>query len=163
METESFIRGIPSCRSLLSLIVNDDPEYTLVYKFPTDDFYTARRGQGAYKNGQRIKVRYRPLNRAWIEGKPESNTSIMEVTKHVRAVNNTHEFLYVVEGALDGWISHSDKGGLWDYVPRTMLMEEAGLKVANIGSQTYDYKNFAIVAAHPDNFAELSALLSPKP
>lgn len=161
--TEAYTRGIPACRTMLSLVVNDVPEYTLVHRFPTDDWYTARRGQGTFRNGQQVVLAHRPLAKAWIECKPETHASLMRVSEAVKAANNTHEFLYVVDGAQDGWITYGDKGGLWDFVPRAMLMAEAGFKVANIGTDSYDFKNFAIVAIHPDNFAELSALLSPKP
>lgn len=160
--TEAYTRGITACRSMLSLVVNDVPEYTLVYRFPTDDWYTTRRSQGAYKNGQRITAKYRPLNKAWIECKTHTHETLMRLHDVVKAANNTHEFLYVVEGAQDGWVTYSNKGGLWDYVPRTMLMAEAGFTVRNIGSDSYDYKNFAVIAAHPDNFDELHALLSPQ-
>src|SRR5690606_15435937 len=104
----------------------------------------------------------RPLERAWIEAKPETNEAVMRVARMVKSASDTHEFLNVVEGFVDGWITYSDKGGMWDYVPRAMLIQEVGFKLTNIGSTSYDYRNFSIVAAHPDIFDQIHVHLSPQ-
>jgi len=58
----------------------------------------------------------------------------------------------VLEGYVDVYVVYGGKGEVWDYAPRALLMREAGLNVANINSDSYDYKNLSLVAAHPDIF-----------
>lgn len=164
--TEQYIRGMTACRTLLCLVVGDEPVYALAYRFTTDDFFTARKGMGTHKNGQHIRVKSRELRRAWIEASYNmQDIRVLEVMKSMHAqvgsVIYAHEFLNAVEGFIDGYVVYGAKGKLWDYVPRALLMAEAGLTVTNVGSASYDYKNLSLLAAHPDLHHQLEQLLSP--
>lgn len=60
--TSSFIHGLPYCTNMAGLVVDGETVASVIYQFPTGDLYTAVRGEGAYKNGERIAVKNTPLN-----------------------------------------------------------------------------------------------------
>lgn len=165
--TEQYIRGMDACRVLLCLIMNNEPVYAFAYRFTTDDLFTAQKGKGTKKNGQPVKVSSRELNRAWIETaadwqQPEVVKTIVSLDANVKAVVKTREFLNVVEGYLDAYVVIGGQGQAWDYAPRALMLSEAGAKVTNIGSETYDYKKLSLIAAHPDLYDFIYNLLSPQ-
>jgi myo-inositol-1(or 4)-monophosphatase len=165
--TEQYIRGLDGCRTLLTLIVLDEPAYAFAYRFPSEDLFTAQKGKGAKKNGQQIKLIARPLNRVWVEFAvnmqlPENVQAMALIGAAVHSVVYTKEFLNVLEGSIDAYIVLGGKGKVWDYAPRALLMSESGLKVTNIGSDTYNYKNLDLIAAQPAIFNALHNLLSPQ-
>ena len=54
--TAMYARHIPVAVFSLALVVNGSPIVGLVYDVFTDNFYTAIKGKGAYKNDKQIKV-----------------------------------------------------------------------------------------------------------
>ena len=164
--TEPFIRNIPTACNQLALVINGQPEYAFCYQFPLDNLYIARRGRGTTKNGKKITVGYKPLNRCWIDISIDLlDTAKYEAFKRLRPkIADTvtqHNYLPCVEGLIDGCVTGFN-GGPWDYIPRALLMQEAGMKVGNFGSLTFDPKISNLVSAHPDNFEAIQKLLSPE-
>ncbi len=164
--TESFIRGYPVARTQLALVMDGQAEYAFCYQFPMDNLYTARRGQGTTKNGQKISVAYKPLERCWIDlslnmFEPEQYDDAKRLSAEIADIAVAHNYLLTVDGVMDGLIS-SFNGGPWDYVPRALLMTEAGLRVGNYGSMDYDPNIMSLVCAHPNNFEAIQKLLSPQ-
>jgi len=160
--TESFIRGLPFVRNMATLIDGGQPVFAFVYNPIKDELFTASKNGGAFKNGQPIHVSKRPLNRSWIEisapiQKPEVMKAVLAVRKRVNAVSMVREFTLVAEGKLDGQLMYKSGGGPWDYAPRALLAQEAGGKVANIGSDSYDFRNNDILIANPVIFDDLMA------
>lgn len=162
--TESFIRGYPAARNQLALVVNGVIEYALVYQFQVDALYIARRGHGATKNGQKLAREYRPLERCWIDvslkiREKSQAKMLLNLVEEIYDYAYAHNYLSTVDGYFDGMVNGFG-GGPWDYYPRALLCQEAGLKVGNIGSDKFDLKINNLVAAHPDNFDRIQALLS---
>jgi len=163
--TESFIRGIDIPRNMLTLIDGDKPVMTIVYKFITDELYTARAGQGAFCNGNPIHVSNRPIKRAWIEigmkvSDPEVMDKFVKLSEHIEGYTMIRDFPFVATGKIDGYVGYKSGGGDWDYAPRALLVQEAGGRVANIGSDTYDYRNHNFLAANPVIFDEVMNILN---
>lgn len=164
--TEQFIRGIPVCQTLLCLVENHRPVWTLMYRFVSDELYLARDGQGVTCNGKAVKMAYRPLGRAWIEistdlRKPESIEVLQRVRPHIAGYAITRDMDQLMTGKVDGMIALNTGGGPWDYAPRQLLYTEAGGRIANIGSDRYDFTNNTFVMAHERNFEELMGLVTP--
>lgn len=162
--TVAFTRGIPTCTNMLAKIEDGQVTKSIIYSFPSDDMYTAKRGEGAYKNNNLIRVNPQPLRGSamHIEAKLESDHE-WEVFKELR--NKTWEihlmcagleYAYVAEGKLDARITYRPWGSLWDFAPGTLLIQEAGGKVTNIGSDSYDINNSDIIAANPILHKELT-------
>ncbi len=164
--TESFLRGMPGCRNMLTFVDGGRPEFALVYRFPSDDLFIARHGQGAFKNGQRLAVSQRTLDRSWVEISMNLlDQHAFEMFKKFRpqiaGLSIARDFLLVAEGILDGYILYGTGGGEWDFAPRALLIQEAGGRVANVGSPAYDLKITNMVASNAIIFDELQKCLSP--
>jgi myo-inositol-1(or 4)-monophosphatase len=163
--TESFIRGLPSCRNILTFISNDQVEYAFANRFVSDDLFTAIRGQGAKKNGQPVRVNEQPLERAWIEFSvkmldPAGYEMYQKLKPRIASITVHQDFLRILDGSIEGIIVYKSGGEIWDYAPRAFLISEAGGRVANIGQTTYDIHNFNMIATNAVIFDEIVALLS---
>lgn len=163
--TESFVRGLPFVRNMVTLISNNQPVFTFVYRPIADELFTASLGNGAFKNGQPIHVSTRPLSRAWIElSTPlatQESVAIMQAIKpQVSGCRTIGEFTYVAEGQLDGLLVYNSGGGPWDYAPRALLVSEAGGRVANTGRNTYDFRNSDVLMANPLIFDDLMRIIT---
>lgn len=163
--TESFIRGLPSPRNVVCLIADDKPVMAIVYMFVTDELYVAIEGNGSTRNGKPIHVSDRPLDRAWIEfavplNNPESRQKLLNVRELIHGMTVHQTFTTVAEGSIDGLISYKTNMGIWDVVPRALLIREAGGKIANVGSDHYDYKDTSLVATNPVIFEKVAAVMA---
>lgn len=163
--TESFIRGLPSPRNMVTLIDHGQVVHTLVYKFVTDQLYQATAGQGSVCNDQPVHVSDRPLSRAWIEiampfDKANNAKRLANIRSHINGFAITFDFPLVAHGYIDGFITCGSGGGPWDWAPRALLIQEAGGKVANLGSTEYDYRNHDFIATNPIIFDKLMELMT---
>lgn len=163
--TESFIRGLPACRNMVTLMDNEQPVMALIYRFVTDQLCEARKGKGAFLNGERLHVSDRPLARAWLEASlpiddPSARALFLEIRKHIHGYSIRREFTEIATGQLDGIVAYKSGGGPWDYVPRALLITEAGGKATNVGSDTFDYRIPNVVAANPVIFDQLRKIIA---
>jgi len=164
--TELYIRGVDGCRTLLCLMMNGEPVYAFAYRFVRNELFTAQKGKGTKKDGETVHIKDRELSRVWVEmsvdiGNPKTMEAVRRVAGGVNAVLYTKDFLRVLEGLADAHVVMG-LGGPWDYAPRALLMQEAGAKISNVGSDAYDYNDLTLLAAHPNVFEDLKNLLSPQ-
>lgn len=162
--TEQFIRGIPTCKNLMALMHEGRPVWALMYMFVTDELWLARAGQGTTVNGQPVMMKYRPLERAWIDisvdiRKPLTIKRLQHIRNHIAGYAIVRDTTQLIRGTIDGALNWDTGGGPWDYVPRALFFEEAGAKIANIGKDTYDF-GINFVMAHPKNFDRLMKLVT---
>jgi fructose-1,6-bisphosphatase/inositol monophosphatase family enzyme len=162
--TEQFIRGIPAYRAMATLINDGEPQYAYVYDIAKDERYTARKGQGTLCNGQPARLSERPLERAFIELTANLNLEdtykiIHAIRQHTRGVRMTADFTHTLQGRFEGHLYYKASGSFWDWSPWALLIKEAGGKVANFGSDNYDYKNPSFLAATPTVFDQLKPIL----
>lgn len=159
--TESFIRGLPFFRSMVALVQNNEPLFTLVYRPTTNDIYTAAKGKGAFKNDVQIYASKRPLKQTTIDVlAPQYIGGLMtEFNTKLKGFKRINEFAYVAEGKIDAMLSMSRRSGPWDHVPRGLLLQEAGLRVGTVGGDGFDFRNGSYLAANPEIFDELMAIV----
>lgn len=161
--TESFVRGLPFVRNIVTLVVDNQPLFVFIYKPVTDELYIAIKGKGATKNGQPISIGKRPLSRAWIDVSLPNNDRDIELLRQLGPLINGYrrigDFTLVAEGKIDGALLLNSGGGLWDYAPRGLLLAEAGAKVVNVGSDNYDFRNFNFIATNPVIFNEIQKII----
>jgi len=154
--TESFVRGIPFARNIVTLIDNGQPVFTLVYKTISDDLFIASEGKGAYKNGESISVSNRPLDRCWVDVSSKKFHYVSEIAEalsdKINGFKVIGDFTLAVEGKVDAMLMYKAGGGPWDYAPRALLFKEAGGRVTNIGSDSYDFRNNDSLMASPTVF-----------
>lgn len=165
--TECFTRGLPFSTNMICLIDNHQPVLSVIYNFFTDEYYLAIKGRGATRNGHPIHVSNRPLERAYVvvtgnwlkvgvpNFVPEIRPKVAGIPKlHASGCENT----YIANGAIDGTIVAGGKGP-WDHAPGMLLIQEAGGRVENWNSSTYDYRDMRFVAANPVIFDDLKKLV----
>jgi myo-inositol-1(or 4)-monophosphatase len=168
--TEAFIRGLPFATNMVTLIDNNEPVFGAIYNFTMGDFYVAIKGHGAMVNGHPIHVSNRPADKAWIAlgaiaGKPGTagltdHLSEQVVSRVRRFGAAGFDYHLIASGALDGCIRYQAHGHEWDFAPGTLLVQEAGGRVANIGSNLYDYRKFDHIAANPVIFDALMEFMT---
>lgn len=154
--TMHFVRGIPFCTTMVALIDSGSVVMGFIYDFVSDTLFSAERGQGAYKNDTRIHVSERPFSEALCSietqsTKPENNalyTALRTRIKTIKTVSSGHEFALVASGKIEGRISADPYGKDYDYAAGSLLVEEAGGVVQNIGLTTYTLANLNFIAGN---------------
>lgn len=158
--TEHFIRGIPSCVTMMALVEDNEVKVAVLYNFVTHDLYWAIRGKGAWSGEKRLLVSDRVASRAFIDvgidyenekdrlfaAKLRKNTGAI----FTRFYGSGHTGMLIASGRIEGRITTLGKGGPWDYAPISLLISEAGGKVSLIDGTPYHYLDYSsFVGASP--------------
>lgn len=162
--TLHFVRGMPFCSVMLALIEGGTVQFSAIYDFVHDVMYHAIRGEGAYQNAEPIHVSKRTLDYSFIAFETNvDRRENLELLQRIRStatlfssITSGFEFSLVASGKLDGRICVDPHGKDWDFAPGSLLVEEAGGIVANIGARTYDFRNRNFIAANKAVYRELT-------
>lgn len=162
--TALFVRGLPFCTTMLALIEDGKVNFGAIYDFVRDEMYFATRGEGAFKDSEKIRVSERSIEAAFLGwethlDKPENNDTVLRLRKKAGLVKYMcagFEHALVASGKLEGRLCFDPWGYDWDYAPGTLLIEEAGGIVANLGKRTYDLQDKNFIAANPRVYAALT-------
>jgi len=162
--TAHFIRGMPFCSTMLARIKDGQVIFGAIYDFINDVMYHAEKGKGAYKDDERIHVSARPIKSAYLGyethlDKPENLERFLKLSKNsvmFKTVSAGWEYVQVAMGAIDGRVCFDPHGKDYDYAPGSLLVSEAGGKVANLGSTSYDFRNTDFIAANTEVFDALT-------
>ncbi len=130
-----------------------------------DNFYYARRGEGAYKNGETIAVteNKEPLNSLLATGFADMRTKkerynlpvfkkIIERVQGIRRAGSAvHDMCLVAEGVFDGFWEYNLSP--WDVAAGAVLIREAGGKVTDMrgGDNWLEGKNIVASNTHMHN------------
>lgn len=163
--TMHFVRGLPFCSVMLALIEDGRVNFSIVYDFINDHLYHARRGAGAFLNAGPIHVSDRPLDGGYLAFetriKKDSNAALVQRVREranlMETVTSGYEYALVASGKLDGRICYDPWGRDYDFAPGSLLVQEAGGIVANIGKHEYDYRDLNFIAANPRVYEALTA------
>lgn len=162
--TGHFVRGIPFSTTMLALIEDGKPVTSIIYKFMSDEMYTAEKGKGAFCNGNPIHVSSRALKDSYlaIEAKVtekedlDAFIALRRVGSYIHTVSSGFEFTLIASGMIEGKVTVRGFGSDWDYAPGSLLVTEAGGVVTNIGSSSYDYTIHRFIAANREVHRELT-------
>lgn len=162
--TAHYVRGLPFCTVMLALIEKGKVTFSVVYDFLNDVVYHAERGKGAFRNDERIKVSTRTFGNAYfvweshLEKQKNLDTFLKLYKKMipVKTISAGWEFAMVASGKLEARVTFDPHGKDYDFASGSLLVEEAGGIVANLGTRTYDYRNTDFIAANPVVFKELT-------
>ncbi|MCA9309242.1 hypothetical protein KC973_02600 [Candidatus Saccharibacteria bacterium] len=170
--TEHFVRGDPFYMCMVGLVLDDEPVAGLLYNYTLDQLYLALPGEAATCNGKVIHVSDRPLERAAIQIETKDkhihhmfNESVLPAAYFLEAFGACSGFCLtqVARGASEARIHMTGYGHLWDYIPGFVLVRAAGGVVRNIGSDSWDWRNFDVIASNEVVADNLQALvLSPE-
>jgi histidinol-phosphatase len=154
--TAHYIRGTQFCTTMLALIEDGQVNFAVIYDFINDIVYHAERGNGAYKNGERIHVSERPVSQSYIAyethlDKPGNMEKFIKLRKKsifFKTVSSGYEYILVATGKLEGRVCFDAHGKDYDFAPGSLLVSEAGGIVANLGKTGYDFRNTDFIAAN---------------
>jgi len=158
--TTNFAHGLPIFSVTMALLVNDLIEVGVTYDPIYDELYTARRGQGAYLNGERLHVSTVPtLDKALLvtgfpyDRRTNPNNNIRQFTDFslcaqgvLRLGSAALDLSAVAAGRLDGYWEF--KINPWDIAAGVLLVEEAGGQVTMPDGSPLDLFARQIVASN---------------
>jgi fructose-1,6-bisphosphatase/inositol monophosphatase family enzyme len=154
--TENFIRGIDGIGTMMALVERDKPELAVIYNPVADVFYWAVDGEGAWRNGERLRIIDRKPEASFVETDCARDMKLhMAVLESLRKVHinvlKIHgcatRAILLSEGKIDGTIRWEGGAKDWDYVPSSLLAVEAGMIFTSLKEDNgYFDKSFAILS-----------------
>lgn len=145
-------------------------EIGLIYNVMEETLYTAKRGEGAYKNDDKLPQlnEKRPLNESilalntsWMipENPHVEHQGMQDLVKKLRSTRSygsaALEFAFVAEGLLDGYLTMTLMP--WDYAAGSILVREVGGIVTRADREELDLLNkTTVLASRPNIHEEIS-------
>lgn len=134
--TANFARSIPHFCVSIAFVANDEVQCGAIVNPALDDLYFARKGGGASRNGERIKVssttdiRATSFELGWSNRVPQEHyirslTRLLDAGSNVRrGASGALALAYVADGRSDGYAElHMNA---WDCLAGLLLVREAG-------------------------------------
>lgn len=158
--TTNFAHGFPMFSVTLALLVDQEIELGVVYDPLRDETFWAERGQGAWRNGQRMQVsRTAELGRSLLATgfaydraiNPDNNLAefsyFMPKTRGVRRAGSAAlDLAFAAAGRLEGYW---EKGlNVWDTAAGVLMVREAGGSVTTYNGQPWRPDDRSIVASN---------------
>ena len=145
--TRNFVRGIPFWATLLALEEGGEVTAGVVYQPMTGDLHVARRGGGAFLNGERLAVSAADsLERAMLVHPSltllrgdlwDGFVRLVDATGRQRGFGDFLCFTPIAEGRAELGLGLSVKR--WDLAPLRLLVEEAGGRFTDLaGTSTIE-------------------------
>lgn len=143
--TNNFIQGLPIWCVSIGVLVDGVTQVGLVYDPLGENLFTARKGEGAYWNGQRLKTSRRgDLSGSFISlsvpsrGTPQEMKRWVDIFREIvgqcRAYRRTGsaalDLAYTAAGIYDGLLQFSLSP--WDFTAGNLLVREAGGQVSDL-------------------------------
>jgi histidinol-phosphatase len=161
--TEWFARGIPVWGTLIALEDADGPLVAVISAPPLRRRWWAARGQGAYRDGERITV----SQVATVEEAFVAHANLYlgydidadALLRRARLSGGFESFLALMlcaEGAVDA--AFAPRGFLWDLLPAQLIVEEAGGRFTDLDGRRTAAGRGAVAANPQLHQALLSAL-----
>ena len=159
-----FLRSIPNWAMSLTLVREGVPVFAAVYDAMHDEMFHAAWGQGAYKNGVRMRVNARAdhYNAIVASSQPpfvsrqrlavqQAGASLSAMLRDVAAARNlgptSLQLAYVACGRLDAFWEYGQDG--YNCVGGVLLVREAGGVVTQADGAPYGMDAPSIAAAPP--------------
>jgi histidinol-phosphatase len=139
--TEEFSRGIPTFGTLLGIESNGEIVAGMCSAPALGTRWWAYRGEGAFRNGEKIRVSSTPrLSEAMVfttgtgpSKTPEDRARIrrlLDASRNSRSLGGFWQHMLVAEGAIDAALDWTSKP--WDLAPLGIIVEEAGGRSTNV-------------------------------
>jgi histidinol-phosphatase len=146
--TEEFSRGIPTFGTLLGIELNGEIVAGMCSAPALGTRWWAYRGEGAFRNGEKIRVSRTPqLNEAMVFTTgtgPSKNAEdrarirrLLDASRNSRSLGGFWQHMLVAEGAIDAALDWPSKP--WDLAPLGIIVEEAGGKSTNVQGERTIY------------------------
>ena len=151
--TKNFVRRVPLWATLIALEEHGEITVGVVYNPVTGDLYTARRGDGAFLNGERLHVSGETsLSRAFLlhaglgtvrhAGRWDEFMRLVDATERQRGFGDYSGYSLVAEGKAEIYAEVDLKP--WDLAPCLLLVEEAGGRFTDFDGRRSIYTGTAL-------------------
>ena len=157
--TINYYSGISPFRIALCLLKNDEPIFSAIYNPVRKDVYIARKGGGAFKNGRKMQVSENTDLKDFVvmthlSAKNDArNTVISSLNKVFNEVlqirilgSGSASLSYIADGKYD--VFYNVNTHLWDILPGSLIVEEAGGKVTDVFGNKITIKSTSILASN---------------
>lgn len=163
--TTNFVNGLPYFAISVALMVNGISELGVIYNPVADEMFYARRGKGAYLNGNRLPLKTTRNSMgdaiAAVEikylrsGKLAARMNSVAPFGSQRSMgSSTLDWCFLAAGRYDLYLHGGQR--LWDYAAGAVILEEAGGRIASLNTDDYWtdtlWKRSAIAALDPELF-----------
>jgi myo-inositol-1(or 4)-monophosphatase len=160
--TTNFANKLPFCAISVAVYENKLPKYGFVYNPILNEFFSAKKGGGAFLNGKKIKVSSEDnFQKALIAtGFPYSNSenqkdlewvirnlkNILPNCQDIRRFGSAAiDLCYTANGNFEGF--YEINLNAWDVAAGMLILSEAGGKVTNEFGKSYDIFNDKTIVA----------------
>jgi myo-inositol-1(or 4)-monophosphatase len=175
--TSNFVAGIPWCGVQVALLRGLEPILGAMYLPLEDTLYFAEAGNGAYRNGKRVRVTAEPdlekvlcafgFDPAPVRRSRRSVELLFRVSaavRNTRTTNSLVDFCYTIDGRFGGCINLKTK--IWDIAPVALILPEAGGKFTHLDGSRIVFeldprgmnRNYAVLGGSAELHAKLAAL-----
>lgn len=171
--TSSFVHGLPYCTNMAGLVVDGEIVASVIYRFVTDELFTAVRGEGAYKNGQSIAVKNTELDDSIVFASSFPYRHLYHIFQphnvgvYAPIGASGYEFTLLAQGSIQAVTKLHCGSMIHDDVPGVLLVQEAGGNIVSFEAEEYEYTTLNFVAASPnvaklvrDNYDEIKAIIT---
>lgn len=153
--TINFAKGMANWATEIACIKNGERVASIIYIPLVDEYYFAVKGEGAYLNEERIRVKPTSIGMSIYSISGSHNAYMFDIcknmskyTRHFRSLGSISTTLsYVAKGALSGCILLSPTS--WDLEPGLLICKEAGAVV-----KTNEEKHYVVVGFN-EEYADL--------
>ena len=146
--TKNFVRRIPIWAVLIGLEERGEVTTGVVFNPVSGDLYTARRGEGAYLNGERIRVSdldamkdatvlHSGLKLVREAGYWDGMVRLFDAAARTRGFGDYYGYGLVAEGKAEIYVEVDLKP--WDIAPVKILVEEAGGRLTDLAGRPTIY------------------------
>lgn len=166
--TRNYMMQIPFFCTSIGVVRRGVPEVAAIYDAIHDEMFFARRGQGAFLNGEPIRVSPEAsledaiVSVAWVRRKVDRNRYMRYIEKLSNETSYFRRFgsaalagCYVACGRVHAYL----QGGLnpWDMAAAVLIVEEAGGCITDFRGCPIDLRNkdIEVVTANPELHAVL--------
>jgi myo-inositol-1(or 4)-monophosphatase len=171
--TANFVHGFPSVGVSIGLVVDGEPVLGVVHAPMLGNLYSARRGGGAFRDGERISVSQRPTSSAIAatgfpfrakrerldEYLPVFERALREFEDLRRAGAASLDLAWTAAGVFDGYFEQNL--GTWDVAAGGLIVREAGGVVTDWhGDERAWISSGDIVAGPPSVHARILEIIA---
>lgn len=165
--TINFVKKLHFVCISVALVENKDLKMAFLYNPTLNEFYTARKGQGAFLNGVKIEVsKNEDFSRSLLAHEISLGTVAFARPKYIeiaraflerciglRALGSAALTLgYVAKGSIDAYCIEFLKP--WDIAAGALIVREAGGVIMDISGGEYDIMKPNIIAAGTQKIAD---------
>jgi histidinol-phosphatase len=165
--TKNFVRRVPVWATLLALEEHGEIVAGVIHNPVTAELYTARRGGGAWRNGERVRVSdvtdlwsatllHAGLRLYRAAGHWEGFVRLVDATERQRGFGDYMGYTLVADGKAELYVEVDLKP--WDLAPCKIVVEEAGGRFTDLAGQPTIYSGNALVSNGRLHDAALSLL-----